>query len=225
MNCIIVEDEPIAASIIEEYIQLTPALSLVGKCGDAQTAIEAMRIQSVDVLFLDIHLPGLKGLELLTLLPQNVQVILTTAYHQYAIESYELGVVDYLLKPIEFSRFQKAVQKLRPKILSEISVRKFHFFNVNKSMVRVWIDEIIAVESLREYITIWLMDGSKITTKLSLSQMQKLLSKDNFLQIHRSFLIAIHHIKIYSATEVTVGSKTIPIGRLYKDEFVKLMVR
>ncbi len=145
LNCLIVEDEPLAAGILEDYIRQMPFLRLVGKCGDALYASEALREANVDVMFLDIHLPGLKGLDFFAFAPHPPQTILTTAYHDYALESYDLGVVDYLLKPVDFERFVKSIQKLRlpAATAAPTADRPFLFFNVNKKMVRVWLDEII----------------------------------------------------------------------------------
>ncbi|MDX1912339.1 MAG: response regulator, partial [Saprospiraceae bacterium] len=137
LHCLVVEDEPLAAGIMEDYIRQLPWLRFVGRCSDALGAAEALQQQPVDVLFLDIHLPGLKGLDFLRTLSAPPQVILTTAYHEYALESYEFGVVDYLLKPVEFDRFLKAVQKVKAPVqpVGIAITRPFQFFNVNKKMV------------------------------------------------------------------------------------------
>lgn len=218
MTCLIIEDEPLAAAILEDYVQQVSWLRFVGRCPDALAAAEALREQSVDVLFLDLHLPGLKGLDFLRTLFQPPQVILTTAYHEYALESYELGVVDYLLKPIEFDRFLKAIQKLKkpvPPVV--IPDRPFRFFNVNKKMVRVWLDEIQYVESLKEYIKICLSNGKSLVTKMALSELEASLESQGFIRAHRSFLVALRHIEAYSATNLTVGTKELVIGRQYRD--------
>ena len=217
MNCLIVEDEPLAASVLEDFIHQTPSLKLVGKCPDAHFALEAMRLQSVDVLFLDIQLPGLKGLDFLRSLPQPPQTILTTAFDEFALAGYELGVVDYLLKPIDFDRFLKAVGKLRRLDFGQKPSRPFRFFNVNKKMVRVWLDEITVVESLKEYAQIHLTDGRRLVTKISMNSLESLLDSSQFLRVHRSFLVSLAQISAFSASEITVSGKSIPIGRLYKE--------
>lgn len=217
LNCLIVEDEPLAAGILEDYIRQIPFLRLAGKCGDALYAIEALREAPVDVMFLDIHLPGLKGLDFLRSLPHPPQTILTTAYHDYALESYDLGVIDYLLKPIDFERFIKAIQKIRLPAATAVNDRAFLFFNVNKKMVRVWLDEIHYAESLKEYVRIFLASGKSIVTKMQMGDLETMLEGSGFLRIHRSFLIATGQIEAYSATDVTIGGKDIPIGRQYKE--------
>lgn len=218
-TCLIVEDEPLAARILEDYVRQVPWLHFAGRCPDALSAAEALMQQSVELLFLDIHLPGLKGLDFLRSLPRPPQVILTTAYHEYALESYELGVLDYLLKPIDFERFLKAIQKIKsPSFPTQAgSERAFRFFNVNKKMVRVWLDEIQYVESLREYVRLWLVDGKNLVTKLQLGELESALNGLGFVRSHRSFLVSLRHLEAYSATDLTLGGKEIPIGRQYRE--------
>lgn len=232
MNCLIVEDEPLAATILEDYVRQIPFLRLTGRCADALQALEALREAPIDVLFLDIHLPGLKGLDFLRSLLHPPQVVLTTAYHEYALESYDLSVVDYLLKPIDFERFVKAVQKLKipphnsdtfSKSVTASINRPFQFFNVNKKMVRVWLDEIQHVESLKEYVRIFLPGGKSIVTKMQLGEIEKSLEGFGFLRVHRSFIVALRHIEAFTATEVTAGGKEIPVGRQYKEAVARAL--
>lgn len=179
LHCLLVEDEPLAALVLEDYLRQVPWLYYAGRCSDALHALEAMQQQPVEVLFLDIHLPGLKGLDLLRTLAYPPQTILTTAYQEYALDGYDLGVVDYLLKPIDFERFLKAVQKLRrpePTKTDAVPRRAFHFFNCNKKMVRVWLDDIAVVESQKEYVRLQLADGSALVTKSQLGGMETLLA-------------------------------------------------
>lgn len=226
LNCLIVEDEPLAAGILEDYIHQVPFLRLVGKCGDALYATEAMRQTAVDVLFLDLHLPGLKGLDFLRTLQHPPQVILTTAYHEYALESYDLNVVDYLLKPIDFERFIKAVQKLKtqlPTLPAQLPARPFHFFNANKKMVRVWLDEVLYAESLKEYVRLNLLNNKSLVTKMQLGELERICQEIGFLRVHRSFLVALRHIEAYSATAVQVGGQEITIGRQYREQVLDLL--
>lgn len=218
MNCLIVEDEPLAATILEDYIRQVGWLHFAGRCSDALHAAEALHQQPVEVLFLDIHLPGLKGLEFLRSLPRPPQTILTTAYEEYALDGFDMGVVDYLLKPIDFERFLKAVHKLRrpePAGASLATARAFHFYNVNKKMVRVWLDEIVFVESLKEYVRLYLTDGRSLVTK---GQIGSLETELGLWRVHRSFMVALAHVEAYSATEISAGGTTIPIGRQYKEQ-------
>jgi DNA-binding LytR/AlgR family response regulator len=225
LDCLIVEDEPLAAAVLEEYINQIPWLHFAGRCSDAFQAYEALQQQAVDILFLDIHLPGLKGLEFLRSLEQRPQTILTTAYQEYAVAGFDLGVVDYLLKPIDFERFLQAVQKLRrpePDQLLRQAPRTFHFFNVNKKMVRVWLDEVVFVESLKEYVRLYLTEERTVVTKGQIGEMETLLG---LWRIHRSFLVAFPHVEAYTATEITAGGRSFPIGRQYKEKTLEKLAR
>lgn len=226
LRCLIVEDEPLAAEILSDYIRSAPGLSLAGVCSDALFALEFLQRESVDVIFLDIHLPKLKGLDFLKTLQHTPQVILTTAYHQYALEGYELAVTDYLLKPIEFSRFLKAVQKLQQPpasiIASTTPTRAFHFFNVGKKRVKVYFDEILYAESLKEYVRIFLPERS-VVTKIQLGELEQLLGHEDFVRIHRSFLVAKNKVEAYTATEVEIGGKTLPIGRSFREVLPRVL--
>jgi DNA-binding LytR/AlgR family response regulator len=219
MNCLIVEDEPLAAAVLQDFIREVSWLNCVGRCSDAMHAMQALHQpegHGIDLLFLDIHLPGLKGLDFLRTLSHPPQTILTTAYHEYALEGYELGVVDYLLKPIDFERFLKAVQKVRLPEALRPQGRRFHFFNCNKKMVRVWLDEIAVVESLKEYVRLHLTDGRSWVTKGQLAGVETLLAGQPFLRVHRSFVVALAHITAFTATEIEVGGQSVPVGRQYK---------
>lgn len=229
LKCLIVEDEPLAAEVLEDYIREIPFLECVGICTDAIYALDALKRQSVDVLFLDIHLPKLKGLDFLRTLSNPPKVILTTAYDQYALESYDLAVVDYLLKPIEFSRFLKAVNKLQQPAeiaksapITEVSDRAFHFFNVNKKQVKVYLDDILFVESMKEYVRIHTSDQS-LVTQFQIGAIEDLLSAPHFLRIHRSYLIAVDKVEAFSATEIEVAGHQLPIGKTYKQQVINAL--
>ena len=228
LRCLIVEDEPLAAEGLEAFIRQTPVLEFAGACSDALEALEFLKNKPVDVLFLDIHLPKLKGLDFLKTLKNPPQVILTTAYHQYALEGYELNVVDYLLKPFGFPRFLAAVDKLRipesvPPPVPHSPLRPFHFFNENKRQVRVFNDEILYVESLKEYVKIHLTTGNAIVTRFQLGEFEDHLKDENLLRIHRSFLVAKDKIKAFSAIEVEVDGKKLPIGGSYRTAVEKAL--
>ncbi|WP_207514533.1 LytR/AlgR family response regulator transcription factor [Longitalea luteola] len=226
-NCIIVEDEPLAAEVIKDYIGQVPFLQLKGICTDALYAIDLLQKEKIDLVFLDIHLPKLKGLDFIKALKNPPQVIITSAYQEYALQGYELNVVDYLLKPIEFSRFVMAVNKLKereagpalPVSSAAGSERAALFFNVSKKHVKIYIDEILFIESLKEYIRITTKDKS-ILTKFQLGQIEEMLAQNGFLRIHRSFLVAKSKIDAFSATDVEIAGKQIPIGRSYKDTII-----
>ncbi|MBK9680516.1 MAG: response regulator transcription factor [Saprospiraceae bacterium] len=222
-DCIIVEDEPLAAEILQDYIKQIPFLTLRHICSDAIIALEVLQKEKIDLIFLDIHLPKLKGLDFIKSLKNPPPIILTTAYHEFALQGYEYNVLDYLLKPIEFSRFVMAVNKLKQPIEAKSGQmppiekeRKSIFFNVSKKKVKVYLDEILYVESLKEYIRIVTASNS-ILTKYQLGEIEEILTKNNFLRIHRSFIVAKDKIDAYTATDVEINNKQIPIGRSYKD--------
>ncbi len=227
-SCLIVEDEPLAAEVLADYISQVPFLELKGVCPDAIYAIERLQAEKADLIFLDIHLPKLKGLEFLESLKNPPPVIITSAYHDYALDAFELNVLDYLLKPIRFNRFLKAVNKLHhpasplPAPAGSAAERKSLFFNVGKKRVRIYLDEILFVESLREYARITTRDRN-IVTKLQLSELDELFSDPNFLRIHRSFVVAKDKINAYTSTDVEVAGKQIPIGRSYKEYVLSML--
>lgn len=229
-NCIIVEDEPLAAEVLSDYIKQVPFLELKGICTDAIYAMEKLQSEQVDLIFLDIHLPKLKGLDFLRALQHPPQVIITTAYQEYALQGYEYNVLDYLLKPVEFSRFLMAVNKLKQapaatSITATATPPRMHlFFNVNKKKVKVYLDEILYIESLKEYIRIITKDKT-ILTKFQLGQIEEMLARNNFLRIHRSFIVAQDKIEAISATDVEINGQTLPIGRSYKELVMNILMR
>ncbi len=225
INCLIIEDEPLAAEVLEDYIHQVPFLQLVNICSDAIYAFEVLQKEKIELVFLDIHLPKLKGLDFVKTLENPPKIIITSAYQDYALQGYELNVLDYLLKPIEFNRFVTAVNKVRQikenslsaERLHDTKERPFFFFNVGKKKVKIYLDEILFIESLKEYIKIVSKDKS-ILTKFQLGQTEYLLNNDNFLRIHRSFVVAKDKVDAFSATDVEIQGKLIPIGRSYKEQ-------
>jgi len=223
-SCIIVEDEPLAAEVLEDYIGQVHYLDLKGTCSNAIYAMELLQREQVDLLFLDIHLPKLKGFDFLKTLKNPPQVIVTTAYQEYALLGYELNVIDYLLKPIDFNRFLMAVNKIRQRVelmrgdsmATASPDRPYLYFNVHKKQVKIFLDEILYIESLREYVKITTRSKS-ILTKLQLGEVEEMLAKNSFLRVHRSFIVSKEKIEAFSATEIEVAGKQIPIGRNYKE--------
>lgn len=220
LSCLIIEDEPIAAEILKDYIQQLTFLELKAICVDAIYALEWLQQSSIDLILLDINLPKLKGLDFIRTLKDPPAIILTTAYPQYALESYELNVIDYLLKPIEFSRFLQAVNKLRLPPIHSIEMttpaqEPYYFFNVNKQMVKVAFKDILYVESLKEYVRIF-TSQKNIVTKFQLGDLTAILGDQHFLRVHRSFVVALERIDAYSKAEIDIAGKKIPIGRTYR---------
>jgi two-component system, LytTR family, response regulator len=222
ISCIIIEDEPLAVKILSDYISQVPFLLLERTFKDAILATEFLRTNSVGLIFLDIHLPKLKGMAFLKTLSRPPAVIITTAYHQYAVEGFSLNVTDYLLKPFDFERFLIAVTKVKPaekekQLLTEIQEPKdFIFVTIQKKKVKILFSEIIYIESQREYIKI-ISTKKEYISKMSTHEIEALLPTHLFKRIHRSFIISVSMIDSYTAEIVEVGGVSIPVGRGYRD--------
>lgn len=222
IKCIIIEDEPLAVKVLSDYVAHVPFLQLEGSFKDAILATEWLRTNEVQLIFLDIHLPKLKGMAFLKTLAKKPSVIITTAYHQYAVEGFDLNVTDYLLKPIEFERFLIAVNKVRvtnnnSQPISEAGETKdYLFLTVQKKKVKILFAEILYVESQREYIKVVTINKEFIS-RMSTHEIEALLPANIFKRIHRSFIISINKLESYTAESVEMNGISIPIGRGYKE--------
>jgi DNA-binding LytR/AlgR family response regulator len=222
VTCIIVEDEPLAAKVLSDYISQVPFLKLEGTFKDAILATEYLRDNTVDLLFLDIHLPKLKGMAFLKTLSHPPAVIVTTAYHHYAVEGFNLNVTDYLLKPFEFERFLMAVNKVKSaqpekaEQTENTDIKDYLFLNVQKKKVKVLFSEIAYIESQREYVKVVTLK-KEYTSKMGTHEIENLLPANLFKRIHRSFIVALNKIDSYNAEMVEVNGVSIPIGRGYRD--------
>jgi two-component system, LytTR family, response regulator len=219
IKCIIVEDEPLAVKILADYISQVPFLDLKASFKDAILATEWLRENSVDLIFLDIHLPKLKGLAFLKTITDPPAIIITTAYHQYAVEGFNLNVTDYLLKPFEFERFLVAVNKVKStqkdKGVDIEQAKDFIFLNVQKKKVKILFSEIVYIESQREYIRV-VTTKREYISKMATHEIESLLPSNKFKRIHRSYIISIDKINSYTSEEVEVNGVPIPIGRDYR---------
>ena len=222
IGCIIVEDEPLAAKVLTDYIAQVPFLRLQGTFKDAILATEYLRDNAIELIFLDIHLPKLKGMAFLKTLPHPPAIIITTAYHQYAVEGFNLNVTDYLLKPFDFERFLVAVNKVTsakrgsPGPTENSDTKEYLFLNVQKKKVKIMFSEIAYIESQREYIKI-VTTKKEYTSKMSTHEIEGLLPGTLFKRIHRSFIVSLSKIDSYNAETVDVNGVSIPIGRGYRD--------
>lgn len=222
IRCIIIEDEPLAVKVLTDYILQVPYLKLEETFKDAILATDYLRQNDTDLIFLDIHLPKLKGMSFLKTLTNPPSVIITTAYHQYAIEGFELNVTDYLLKPFDFERFLKAVTKVKKSERGKLKPdemqgeKDFIFLNVQKKRVKILFSEILYIESQQEYIKI-ITTKKEYIVKMSTHEIESLLPANLFKRIHRSFIVSISRIDSYSADTVEVNGVSIPIGRGYRD--------
>lgn len=227
LKCIIVEDEPLARNLLIEYVRKVSYLELIEACATPLSALEVLRNHSVDLMFLDIQMPEITGITLLKSLQKKPLVILTTAYSEYALESYDLDVVDYLLKPITFDRFLKAVDKAgqraaAPAVKStEVTAEKqneFVFVKDGTKLVKVNYDDILFVEGLKDYVTI-VTKTQKIVSLQRLKALEELLPADRFIRIHHSYIIALKAVDTINKGEVQIGSHVIPISDSYKKTF------
>ncbi|MBW0156159.1 MAG: response regulator transcription factor [Sediminibacterium sp. Gen4] len=223
IKCIITEDEPLAVNVLKNYIQRVPYLELMAVFKEAFSTEKYLQKEKIDLIFLDIHLPQLKGLDFLRTLRYPPVVIITTAYHQYALEGFELSVADYLMKPIAFDRFASAVNKATKLIdvsATFQSEKKENsiFLTINRKKVRILLDDILFIESNREYVTIH-TSTSKYISKISTTELEAMLSDTNFKRIHRSFIVAVNKIETYTKENVEIKGIIIPIGKNYKRGF------
>lgn len=221
IKCIIIEDEPLAVKILSDYISQVPFLELQSTFKDAILATGYLQDNHTDLIFLDIHLPKLKGMAFLKTLSDQPAVIVTTAYHQYAVEGFNLNVTDYLLKPFEFERFLVAVNKIKTKqrekhrLTESAETKDFIFLNVQKKKVKILFSEILYIESQREYIKIVTAKRAYLS-KMSTQKIELLLPSKQFKRIHRSFIVSLDKIESYTAETVEINGISIPIGRGYK---------
>jgi len=227
VQCIIIDDEPLARALIEAHIAKIPNLEVIANCINALEGFEVLKSRRVDLIFLDIQMPLLTGIEFLKSLSNPPKVIFTTAYREYAIESYELEVVDYLLKPISFDRFFKAINKYFKTVDSqekkevEVSDKDsgFMYVNVNKKHHKVLFSEILYAESLKDYVQIHTKEAT-IVTKDKISDFEKKLPKC-FLRIHRSYIVNKDKITAYTSHDIEIGKLEIPIGVSYKKQVIE----
>ncbi|MBU7577212.1 MAG: response regulator transcription factor [Flavihumibacter sp.] len=223
-SCLLVDDEPLAIQLLQKHVQEFDTLQLAGSCTNAVEAMAFLQQYSVDLLFLDIQMPKLTGLEMLKALKNPPAVIITTAYREYAMEGYDLDVIDYLLKPITFIRFSQAIDKFfrlhrkRESILQDPTKEKTVSIKSGAKTYQLEENEILYVESIRDYVKLHKVDGSSLLLKYKISQLNQDLS-DSFIRVHKSFLVNKNKISSYTAAEIEIGATIIPIGAQYKEHF------
>lgn len=227
LNCVIVDDEPLARNLLAEYVRKVPSLNLIDACASPIAALEVLRNQPTDLLFLDIQMPELTGLSLLKVLQKRPLVILTTAYSEYALQGYELDVVDYLLKPITFERFLRALDKVTQRLdtkkpaidkPSTTPEQPFVFVKDGTKLVKVVFDDVLYVEGLKDYVTIH-MKNQKIVSLQRLKALEEQLPPDKFIRIHNSFIVALQAIEVVHKNNVQIRDAMLPIGETYKKTF------
>lgn len=232
-KCYILDDEPLALNVIEQHLSKFEQFVLCGKSTEPLQALGEIKTLQPDLLFLDIQMPELTGLDLIESMQQKPAIIITTAYREYAVEGFELSVLDYLVKPIPFKRFIKAIDRFleqkigrnpvaiapTPTLLDTVA---FLLIKADRKTIKVALDDILYVEGVKDYVKIVLRD-QKILTKISIGNFMKDLPEERFVRIHKSFIVAIDKIDAYTAHDVEIQKLELPIGRIYKEGFVELM--
>jgi DNA-binding LytR/AlgR family response regulator len=231
VRCIIVDDEPLAIEILESYVAKVEQLQLVSTFRNAVSAFTFLQQHSVDLIFLDIQMPKLSGIDFLKTLKRPPKVIFTTAFRDYALQGFDLEVVDYLLKPIPFDRFLKAVAKVLHQPANPPNAAKqdavpdnYVYFKVDKKMIKTKMADVLYIESIKDYVKVKTPER-EIVTQQKISYLEESLPREQFLRIHRSFIVNLEKIDAYSATDVEIGKHSIPIGRNYKNDVMKILAR
>ena len=230
MNCIALDDEPLALDIIEAYVKKHPELNLIARCNNADEASKVLNSQHLDLMFLDIQMPGVTGLNFVRSLKNKPLFMFTTAYSEYAIDGFELDAIDYLLKPIAYDRFEKAIEKAKEYYtiknnsgLTESDLENdFIFVKANQQLIKLAYGEILYVEAFADYVKIFLNDR-KIVTLQTMKKMEAKLPSDIFSRVHRSFIVNRKAVQSFSTSVCEVNGEKIPLGKNYKNDFIKLM--
>jgi DNA-binding LytR/AlgR family response regulator len=232
LQCLVIDDEPLAAQLLINHITHVPFLELAGSFSNPMEALISIRSKPVDLIFLDIQMPQLNGIQFMQLLQNRAMVIITSAYHEYAIQGFEHNVVDYVLKPIAFDRFYKAVEKAyhlknpgqQPEQPKEIqpATGGYIFVKVETKMIRVELDDILFIEGLKNYVSIQ-TNTQRIITLQTMKQLEETLPSNRFVRVHKSYIIALNKITSIERQEITIKDRIIPIGITYQEHFFKLL--
>lgn len=226
-TCLIVDDEQLARQLLKEYVSKVPMLELKGMCKNPLEAMEVLKQEEIDILFLDIQMPELTGIEFVKTMQNKPAIIFTTAYSEYALDGYQLDVVDYLVKPFPFDRFVKAVNKAtnfielqRKAQLGQVGTDEFVLLHADHKIYKIFLNDINYIEGLKEYVS-YFTNEKRIIVLQSLKSIEESLPPDKFIRIHRSYIVPINKIKSLDGNQVQIGDKLIPIGRSYKEEVLR----
>ena len=232
ISCIIVDDEPMALNLVESYVEKTPFLSLKKKCGSAIEALEFIKSEPVDLLFLDIQMPDLTGIEFSKMLPKETRVIFTTAFDQYALEGFKVEALDYLLKPFDYAEFLAAANKahtwfnlINSKSESAVSDEKeFLFVKSEYKQLRIKLADVLYFEGLKDYIKIWVKDNPKpILTLMSLKSLEEELPETHFMRVHRSFIVSLKNVEVVERSQIIINEQRITVSDQYKPKFLEFI--
>ncbi|WP_155599783.1 LytR/AlgR family response regulator transcription factor [Zobellia amurskyensis] len=230
LSCMIVDDEPMALNLVESYVEKTPFLKLKKKCSSAIDALQYIKTETVDVLFLDIQMPDLTGLEFSKMLPKHTRVIFTTAFDEYALEGFKVEALDYLLKPFDYAEFLSAANKALEwftlvKGNSQTSVsdkKEFLFVKSEYKQVRIKLSDVLYFEGLKDYIKIWLKDNPKaILTLMSLKSLEEELPQTEFMRVHRSFIVSLKNIEVIERSQIIINKQRITVSEQYRTKFLE----
>jgi len=223
INCAIIDDEPLAASLLKSYAEKTPFLNLIGTYGSAVEAMKELRTNPVHLLFLDIQMPELSGIEFAKILPKETKIIFTTAFQQYAIEGYKVSALDYLMKPVSYEDFLKAANKALDWFCitqkkQTYAADRFMYVKSDYKLVRVALDDILYIEGLKDYIRIYLEDGQKIMSLMNMKKMEDYLPRPEFLRTHRSYIVHMSKAEAIERFRIVFGDQYLPISDSYKED-------
>jgi DNA-binding LytR/AlgR family response regulator len=234
IKCLLADDEPPARELLASYINRLDDLELCGQCADSLETFKFLQKNEVNLLFLDIQMPGMNGLELIKSLHNPPHIVLITAYREYAVEGFELDVLDYLVKPVSFERFLKTVSRYHHYSVNASShdaepakdtfENAYMFFKVNKEMIKIFLKDILYIESIKDYIKIVTQDKSYITYQ-RINYMEEKLPESNFVRVHKSYIVAVPKIKAFRSDTIKIGQVDIPVGRHYKKNFTEQLTR
>ncbi|TDO24169.1 LytR/AlgR family response regulator transcription factor [Pedobacter duraquae] len=222
IRCIIIDDEPLAQEVLENLISRFPALKLIGKCNNAIAAFEMLHNQAIDLMFLDIKMPGINGLDFISSLKEPPAVIFTTAFAEHAVQGFELDAVDYLLKPISYERFEKSIHKILKIFKPEGEVQKdYTYFKISGRLIKVPHAELMYAQSVKDYIMLCTTTGNYLT-HMTMKYLNELLPSPVFLRVHRSYLVNPSHISRFDKNTIQVGAEVIPVGENYRGNMEKI---
>ena len=223
INCAIIDDEPLAAGLLKSYAEKTPFLNLIGTYGSAVEAMKELRNNPVHLLFLDIQMPELSGIEFTKILPKETKIIFTTAFQQYAVEGYKVSALDYLMKPVSYEDFLKASNKALDWFCitqkkQTYAADRFMYVKSDYKLVRVALDDILYIEGLKDYIRIYLADGQKIMSLMNMKKMEDYLPRPEFLRTHRSYIVHMSKAEAIERFRIVFGDQYLPISDSYKED-------
>lgn len=232
LRCLLIDDEPPALKVLVSHISNITGVEVVAQCKNAIEALDVLEQRIIDLIFLDIKMPKILGTEFLKSLSHPPKVIFVTAYRDYAVEGYELDAVDYLVKPVSFERFLKAITKVKRLMGKEVPLPfedylsnpdAFVYMKVDKKMQKIFINQIVYIEGWKDYVKLFLVNNKQLLVKQTMSVMENLLSEHKFLRVHRSYMVSKSKISGYNALGVQLDAIEIPIGRLYKQAVMEVI--